>query len=345
MRIRPKILTFGTSALLANILMLLYTQAAAAHVKWFCAFDVAGQPRGLENILCPDFEQLTMLTIMLLVGASLVEGTRVGQALLRALGRILDPVENHSERLIRAVCAFFFVALWTTGGLLLTPELKTALPFIPWLQLAIAFGMIWRRTLMLSGLGIVTLFGIAVHDYGTFHLMDYPVFLGIAAYLALIGSGRRPFGIRPLDLLRWTASITLMWASIEKWAYPEWTFPLFVSHPEVAMGFDREFFMRAAGMVEFGLSFGLIWTPLCRRCSALVLTGMFVSAILEFGKIDAIGHAPIIVVMLAIAADSGVPALRRRPALWAPVGFAGALGSFLLVYYVMHSALFGTTIV
>ena len=32
--------------------------SASAHVKWFCAYDVAGQPDGLENVLCPDFESI-----------------------------------------------------------------------------------------------------------------------------------------------------------------------------------------------------------------------------------------------------------------------------------------------
>ena len=34
---------------------------ADAHVKWFCAYNVAGQPDGLENVLCLDFEFLTGL--------------------------------------------------------------------------------------------------------------------------------------------------------------------------------------------------------------------------------------------------------------------------------------------
>ena len=57
-----------------------------------------------------------------------------------------------------------------------------------------------------------------------------------------------------------------MWASVEKWAYPEWSYPLFATHPDMAMGFDPAFFMRAAGVVEFAMSFALIWTPLVRRC-------------------------------------------------------------------------------
>jgi hypothetical protein len=44
--------------------------------------------------------------------------------------------------------------------------------------------LISRRTMPLSALGIVVLFAIAVSQYGVFHLADYPIFLGVAAYLA-----------------------------------------------------------------------------------------------------------------------------------------------------------------
>jgi hypothetical protein len=327
----------------------LFAAPASAHVKWFCSFNVAGQPRGLENVLCPNFEQLVGLALILLLTGCVLEGTALGAALLRAFDRVTSGLRGNTETLVRATCGFFFVALWTTGGILLTPELKTASPAIPWLQLAIAAGMIWRRTLPLSALGIVGLFGLAVRDYGAFHLMDYPIFLGAAAYLALTGLRRATFlGIRPLDIVRWAAGITLMWASIEKWAYPEWTFPLFISHPAMNMGFDIELFMRAAGVIEFTLAFALMWTPLVRRVAAIILTGMFVSAVFEFGKIDAMGHSVIIVVLLAIIADdAGTGAPRRvwwRPVLAPALGYGIALAGFLFAYYAAHDLLFGTTI-
>jgi hypothetical protein len=70
------------------------------------------------------------------------------------------------------------------GGILLTPELKTTSAAISWLQLAMAVGLLSRRTMPLSALGIVVLFALALRDYGAFHLADYPIFLGVAAYLA-----------------------------------------------------------------------------------------------------------------------------------------------------------------
>ncbi len=335
---------FFLSSITASILS---SNAACAHVKWFCAFDVAGQPRGLENVLCLDFELLTGLALVALTAACVLEGTMVGAALQRALNRVTGRLASDSELLFRAICGFFFVALWTTGGILLTPELKTDSAAISWLQLAIAAGMLSRSTLPLSALGIVFLFGAALWSYGLFHLMDYPIFLGVAAYLALTGVQRNIVGLRPLDVVRLATAVTLMWASIEKWAYPDWTFPLFVSHPTLTMGYDGEFFMRAAGVIEFTLAFALLWTPLVRRAGAIMLAAMFLSAILAFGKLDAIGHAPIVAVLLAIVGDrvnSPAPSRIRALAL-APACFAAALGAFLALYYVMHAALFGTTIV
>ena len=44
-------------------------------MKWFCAYNVAGQPRGLENVLCPDFESLIGLSVLALMTGCLLEGT------------------------------------------------------------------------------------------------------------------------------------------------------------------------------------------------------------------------------------------------------------------------------
>jgi hypothetical protein len=299
----------------------------------------------LENVLCSDFEGLVGLAVLFLILGCLVDGTAFGDALLRALDRVTSGTRSNQEILVRAVCGFFFVTLWSMEGILLTPELKTNSVWIPWLQLAIAAALVWRRTMPLSALGIVLLFALAVRDYGVFHLADYPIFLGIAAYLALIGLQRDLFGVRPLDVARYSAAITLMWASIEKWAYPEWSFPLFIEHPAMAVGFDDEFFMRAAGVIEFTLAFLLLWTPLVRRASAIILASMFVAATFEFGKLDVIGHAPIVVVLLAIIGDDVVMVKQtHRFTIAAPIAYFIALAGFLTIYYIAHAMFFGTQI-
>ncbi len=317
---------------------------AQAHVKWFCAFSVAGQPNGLGNVLCQDFELLSVIAVVALVVGALVDRSFIGEALNRSLDRVFGLIAVRPDLLVRAGVGLMMVAAWTLGGIILTPELTTTSPAIPWLQLAIGACLIDKRTLPLASLGIVTLFTIALANYGAFHLADYPIFLGVAVYLAAVGLDRTIFGARPLDFLRWSLAITLMWASVEKWAYPGWTYPLFVSHPDMTMGFSPAFYMRAAGIVEFALAFALTLTPFSRRCAAIMLAAIFISAVPAFGKIDAIGHAGVIGVLFALMLDDAKaqPSLRRIATL--PIGFGTALAAFIGVYYVAHAALYGTTI-
>ncbi len=77
MDLRPKWLP-GAAALgfLTNALS---AEDASAHVKWFCAFDVAGQPRSLENVLCANFELLVGVAMLVLLMGCLVERTPVGR--------------------------------------------------------------------------------------------------------------------------------------------------------------------------------------------------------------------------------------------------------------------------
>ncbi|SFN02658.1 hypothetical protein SAMN05192568_11113 [Methylobacterium pseudosasicola] len=230
----------GTRALArlaaAPLALLAATGTASAHVKWFCAYDVAGQPRGLEQVLCPDFEWVTALAIVCLMAGCLAEGTPLGGALMNALDRVTTRIRTDTELLVRCTLGFFLVSVWGLGGIILTPELKTDAAWIPWLQLAMAACLIWRRTMPLTGLGIVFLFSFATAQYGLFHLADYPVFLGVAVYLICQGINLKPSGLRPLDIVRWSAAITLMWASVEKWAYPQWTDPLLAAKPQMTMG-------------------------------------------------------------------------------------------------------------
>jgi hypothetical protein len=233
----------------------------------------------------------------------------------------------------------FFVSLWVLGSAVLTPELKTSSAWIPWFQLAIAAGLFWRQTMALSGAGIIVLYGIGVANYGAFHLMDYPIFLGLAVYFIASGLDIRPFGWRPLDIARCGAGITLCWASVEKWAYPQWTYPLLVQHPRLGMGWEPSLYMTAAGVIEFALALGLLWTPLVRRLSAILLGSMFVSAIFEFGKIDAIGHLMIIAILIVVALD-GEKALLKRHYL-APAVYAAGLAVSVGLYYGFHAVFFG----
>jgi len=322
-----------------GVLTIVCPSNATAHVKWFSTFNVAAAPRPLASVLSTDFAWLFLLSVAALWAGSFIEHTRVGFTLRDTLDRLTAELQPRREALLRACGGAFFVALWILGGVIITPELKTSSPVIPWVQAAIAIGLFWRRTMILSGIGIVALYAVALADYGPFHLMDYPIFLGLAAFYILSGLNRTVLGLRPVDVARWGAGITLMWASVEKWAYPGWTYPLLAEHPKLTFGWEPSLYMTAAGVIEFALAFGLIWTPLVRRLSALVLMAMFISAIFEFGKIDAVGHLMIIAILIVIVADDAKAPPRR--AAVAPIPYALALAVTLTVYYGLHAILFG----
>lgn len=98
MNLRPTFL----AAAIALPAGLLATAEAQAHVKWFCAFDVAGQPRGLEQVLCADFEWLVAVALACLMAGSLAEGTPLGTALLNALDRVTSRLRTETTLLVRA---------------------------------------------------------------------------------------------------------------------------------------------------------------------------------------------------------------------------------------------------
>jgi hypothetical protein len=140
---------------------------ASAHVKWFCAFDVAGQPRSLEHVLLFRFLAADRPRTCYPPGWA-----RPGRNAVRPRpSRGTRPGYRRRARQRRAA-----------------------------------------------------------------HPRDLRLFLRLALDDGLAGLERTLFGARPLDVVRWAAGVTLTWASIEKWAYPEWTFPLFITHPEMTLG-------------------------------------------------------------------------------------------------------------
>src|SRR3954470_22898176 len=87
---------------LASLFSVAGAQAASAHVKWFCAYNVAGQPRVLEQVLCQDFELLAGVAVFWLLAGCLLEGSPLGQSMVRALNRVTNLLRINSEVFVRA---------------------------------------------------------------------------------------------------------------------------------------------------------------------------------------------------------------------------------------------------
>ncbi len=326
---------------------LLIAQPAQAHVKWFAPFIVEAKPRDVSATLTdPWFWVAIALVLFFLVATRLVEETWFGAALTRVMDRLTDPLWSRLDDFVRATIAMFFVAIFAVGGIYLTPDLKTPANWVSWSQLAIAAGIFSTRTMPLSALGILALWLLALRDYPLFHLLDYLALgLGIAAYLILASFSREDLRKHRFEVLRWAVAIALMWSSLEKFAYPDWFYPLVEERPFLTFGLPRDIFIPMAGVAEFTLGFGLLATPLMRRLSAIALLVIFTLAVFPFGRVDLIGHALIMMMIVAIAVDhtrelNFLPAIRRNTWLL-PASLAGFLAAFVISYWGLHAVLFG----
>jgi hypothetical protein len=330
-----------------GVLSVALTLPAQAHVKWFAPYIVNAEPQSVGITLADGWFWLGIVLVMFfLVMTRLVEQTQFGSRVMDTMDRLTDPLWRRLDDFIRTVIGAFFVAIFAVGGVYLTPDLKTSSEWVSWSQLVIAAGVFSRRTMPFSAAGIIGLWLLALRDYDLFHLLDYLALgVGVAAYLILAASDEENWRKHRFEVLRWAVAIALMWSSLEKFAYPDWFYPLVEERPFLTFGLPRDAFIPMAGVAEFTLGFGLLATPLMRRLSALGLLLIFTSAVYPFGRIDLIGHALIMMIIVAIAVDQTrdlhfLDVIRRKAALL-PASLAGFLVIFVVSYWGFHAAIYG----
>lgn len=328
-------------------LPLLAAEPAAAHVKWFAPYIVGAPPQPISATLTDTWFWVGIaLVLVFFLATRAVEQSSAGERILLGMDRMTDPLYNRLDDFVRCVVGAFFIAIFAVGGVYLTPDLKTPSEIVSWGQLLIAILIFFRRTQPLAAAGIILLWLLALRDYDIFHLLDYLALgVGVAAYLVMESSSNEEVRKHRFQALRWGVAIALMWSSLEKFAYPDWFYPLVEEKPFLTFGMPRDVFIPMAGVSEFTMGFGLLWTPLVRRLSAVALFVIFNAAVYPFGRIDLIGHALIMAVIVAIAADHTrdvffVPKFKKLMA-GVPIGIAAALVIFASSYWGLHIALYG----
>ncbi len=344
----------AASGLIALVASAAWTLPAEAHVKWFAPYIVNATPQPISATLTNRWFWTGIGLVLAFFLATLaIERTFIGKAVLAGLDRISAPLWSRSDDFMRSSTAAFFVAIFAVGGIYLTPDLKTDSELISWAQLLIAACVFSRRTMPVAAAGIITLWIVALREYDLFHLLDYLALgVGIAAYLIMACSNDEKWRARRFLALRWGIAIALMWSSLEKFAYPNWFYPLVEEKPFLAFGMPRDVFIPMAGVAEFTLGFGLLWTPLVRRLSAVSLLLIFFTAVYPFGRIDLVGHALIMAALFLVAADpsreakvvamkvpSSLPRLGSLASV--PAGLAVALVVFVSGYWGLHGVFYG----
>ena len=337
----------GPPALACASAGLVWTTPAEAHVKWFAPYIVGTPPQPIGATLTNLwFWTAVVLVLSFFLATRAFERSTAGQNVLDGMNRVTAPLWTRADDFMRVAIGTFFVAIYAVGGIYLTPDLATPSEWVSWFQLLIAAGIFWKRTMPLSALGIIVLWAIALRDYDLFHLLDYLALgIGVAGYLVLASSDRPDWFRHRFEVLRWGVAIALMWSSLEKFAYPEWFYPLVEEKPFLTFGMPRDVFIPMAGVAEFTMGFGLLWTPLVRRLSAVALIVIFLSAVWPFGRVDMVGHALIMatIVLIALDPEREVHFLPRVKLALAgvPTGLATAMIVFVAGYWGIHRGLYG----
>jgi hypothetical protein len=333
------------SAACAALPALALSLPAQAHVKWFAPYIVEAPPQRIGETLSDRwFWTGILLVLVFFLATRWIEKTRAGQAILAGMDKVSNPLWLRLDDFMRFVIAAFFVAIFAVGGVYLTPDLQTPNEWVSWMQLLIAALVFSRRTRPLAAAGIILLWVLALTEYQLFHLLDYLALgVGVAAYLLLESSEKPEWRKYRFEVLRWGVAIALMWSSLEKFAYPDWFYPLVEEKPFLTFGMPRDVFIPMAGVAEFTMGFGLLWTALIRRLSAVTLFFIFNAAVYPFGRMDLVGHALIMAVIVAIAADP-TPQVRfaiRRPLWTIPASLVAAMLLFAGSYWGLHGLLYG----
>ncbi len=321
---------------------------ALAHVKWFAEYDLNKPPLPIGEVLTGPFVFFFLLSLVLIYAFYWVDRYVYRRRILEdALGRY-TLAEPTAFLIMRAAAFVFFGAVsiygFTGQAFYLTPELKTNQAWVPWLQVAMALCALHRLTVPLVGLGMAVLYVAAVGQYGLFHLLDYLILIGVAYYFLASTIDRSGWLMSRYIVLYAATGLTLLWASIEKWGYPSWTFPLLASNPDLLMGLDPRTYMVIAGFVEFNLPFVLLSSAsLLSRAIALGLASVFVLAIYKFGAIDAVGHLLIITILVVLVAHGPTKgrsflALEGK-SLWTEAYFM--TGLYVLAFVLVFTAFYG----
>ena len=280
--------------------------AAQAHVKWFVEYDVTKPPLPIGEVLDGTFVKMFLASVAACYLFFLADRFIYEEGYLAEFDKKLKLFDNLAGYVMRVASSVFFFALffWYLNfgtSFYLTPELKTTAGYVPWVHLVMALCAISRHTTPITGIGIFFLYISAGFDYGLFHILDYLTFFGIGYYLTVSNTKSKGWLKSGFIVLFACTGLTLIWTSVEKFAYADWTSPLFIEKPHMLMGLTPAVFMKLSGFIEFFITFILLGAvSVVGRLVSLGFMSIFVLAVFEFGMVDAIGHLMIVAILFVL---------------------------------------------
>jgi hypothetical protein len=329
---------------------------AWAHIKWFKPYNINEAPLPIGQVLTKTFICFFIGSVVFVYLFFMADRYAYKKGILVKFDESLHVFDNFSIHIMRICGGIFFLTLWCYGYFnnqmsFMTPELKTDMPWVLWLQLVIGLCAFSRYTVAALGAGIVVLYVTAAYYYGIYHMLDYIIFVGVAYFYIATTIPNPGWKKSGFIVMYAVTGICFLWIAMEKFAYPQWTFPLLTENPDLLMGLPQEPYMIFAGFVEFVIVFLLLGAAsVVTRLIALVFEAIFVLAIFKFGLIDAVGHLMIIAILFVMIVRGptdarGILVMREKTAKMEAYFMTGlyylAFVNAFLLYYGLHYIFIG----
>jgi hypothetical protein len=321
---------------LALVLPLLLTPLVAhAHVKWFTDFSFADAPLTLDQAITPLFIGLTLVVVVAMAVAVLIDSRVQNAKWYQAIIGWFDARREHALTVMRIGTGVTMLLSWQADTLL-APGLAAPSALVGWLQFIVALLLLLPITTPLAGIGVLLLYGIAVANFGAFYMLDYFAFVGVGIYLLVSQTkNARIQGLR-LPALYFAVGFSLMWLGLEKIIYPQWGLYILEQNPQLTLGLDVNFFLKSAAFVELALGYLLI-ICLLERPLSLVITLVFFTTTLVFGRTEIIGHT-ILHAALIVFLLEGPGRIYQAPITFhkrLPLRIAFAAVNFVLLMFIL----------
>jgi len=269
------------------VLLAFWPSDLLAHVKWFTDGSYADKPVSPTEIFSPLFYQLAVLTLAMVIFGVWLDSRLQILASYQRIDRWLGDRADKATLVLRITLAMTLLLSWQDGSMLV-PNVGIKQIWIGWYQFALTFLLIFPKTTPIAGVGTIVLYILGVANFSGFHMLDYALYIGVGWYLAVSQVQNLRLRKSGLMLLYLTVGFSLCWVALEKFIYPEWAYQI-MEERNLTMGIDRTLFLTSAAFVEFGLGY-LMLICMLQRPLAVIVTLVFVTTTVVFGKVEIIGH-------------------------------------------------------
>jgi hypothetical protein len=333
--------TRTTRWLSVTIASLTLPATAMAHVKWFSKFSLADRPATIGEVITPVFLSLVLLSVIVIGALAVIERRIAFMDWFQRINTWLEQRAPAAPLVLRVAMGATLLLSWQQDSLF-APELKIS-AWVGWIEFVLAVMLLFRRLVPWAAVGILALYVYCAATFGAFHMLDYLNYVGIGWYLLVADARNVQLRESRIPALYITVGFSLAWLALEKMIYPQWTLYILQQNPQLALGFDPNFFRVGAAFVELSLAY-LLLICLFERPIAALVTVVFICTTMVFGKTEIIGHTSIHGALIVFLLE-GPGTFYRPPIAWhrnvrwraafAAVNFVVLLAAGLIAYSAM----------